>query len=292
MDIETLLAGPLVRPVLYSLAVVASFSALRLLALRLVRGRASVLSDDQRRRMFVARVVSNAGIAVGLAAIWAVQIQDFVLSLTAVLVAVVIATKELILCLSGFVLRTGAGSFGLGDWVEIGGQRGEVVDFSVLSTTLLELETPVNGHGYTGRTLTIPNSVFLTTPVRNENFARNYVVHRFSLTAAPGLDPAAAKSWIETRAAELGLPFADVARRYNALIERKLGVRIPGPGPTVIVSTTDLGNVQFGVVLFCPTARALETEQTLTTEFLVRNARGAFSPAGPAEAERHRRAAG
>jgi hypothetical protein len=283
MDIETLLAGPLVRPVLYSLAVVASFSALRLLALRLVRGRASVLSDDQRRRMFVARVVSNAGIAVGLAAIWAVQIQDFVLSLTAVLVAVVIATKELILCLSGFVLRTGAGSFGLGDWVE---------DFSVLSTTLLELETPVNGHGYTGRTLTIPNSVFLTTPVRNENFARNYVVHRFSLTAAPGLDPAAAKSWIETRAAELGLPFADVARRYNALIERKLGVRIPGPGPTVIVSTTDLGNVQFGVVLFCPTARAVETEQTLTTEFLVRNARGAFSPAGPAEAERHRRAAG
>lgn len=267
-------------PLLWSLSATALLSAAifvaREIALRLIRRGADVLTDTRRRRLFYVRSLCNLIFAVGLVAIWLAQLQNLLLSLTAVIIAVVIATKELILCVSGFVLRTGARLYSVGDWIEVNGIRGEVVEYSLLSTTLLELEPPINGHVYTGRSVVLPNSLFLLHPVRNENFARNYVFHRFMLTVHPGVDTVAAWRWLEGRSAELCQPFADVARRYSALLERKLGVDMPGPEPMVVVSTTDVGNIQFNVVLFCPTGQSLSLEQALTTEFLGHVAEGSF----------------
>ncbi|HET8725897.1 MAG TPA: mechanosensitive ion channel family protein [Alphaproteobacteria bacterium] len=268
MTLDPFIRDPLLRSLAASAVLTALVFLIRAVALRLIRHGDDVLSEQQRRRLFYARSFSNGVLAVGLVAIWLAQLQNLVLSLTAVIVAVVIATKELILCISGFVLRAGARPYSVGDWIEVNGMRGEVVDYSLLSTTLLELEPPPNGHGYTGRSVVIPNSLLLLHPVRNENFARNYVLHRFTLTMPPPVNAVAAKRWIERRSAELCRPFADVARRYNALLERKLGVDMPGPAPMVSVSTTDLGNVQFDLVLFCPTKQASALEQAITTEFL------------------------
>ena len=52
------------------------------------------------------------------------------------------------------------------------------------------------------------------------------------------------------------------------MIERMLGVDMQGPGVIVSVNTTDLGNVQFQVLLSCPTQGAFVLERTITTEFL------------------------
>jgi small-conductance mechanosensitive channel len=278
MTYDAFAAHPMFWPaVATALLAVIAFAG-RELALRIIRRGRHVLSEQQRRRMFYARGAFNMLFAVGLVAIWLAQLQSLLLSLTAVIVAVVIATKELILCISGFVLRAGARLYSVGDWIEVNGIRGEVVEHSVLSTTLLELEPPVNGHVYTGRSVVLPNSLLLLHPVRNENFARNYVLHRFMLTVGPGVDAQAARAWLQQRSAELCRPFAEVARRYNALLERKLGVGMPGPAPVIVVSTTDLGNVQFNIMLFCPTGRSLELEQALTTEFLGRVAGRGFGP--------------
>lgn len=270
MSFESLAAHPLFWPVVATILLAVAAFAGRELATRAIRRGRDVLSEQQRRRIFYVRGAFNLFFAVGLVAIWLAQLQSLVLSLTAVVVAVVIATKELILCVSGFVLRAGARLYSVGDWIEVNGIRGEVVEYSVLSTTLLELEPPVNGHVYTGRSVVLPNSLLLLHPVRNENFARNYVFHRFVLTVGAGVDAQAGRVWLQQRAAELCRPFAAVARRYNALLERKLGVGMPGPAPVIVVSTTDVGNVQFSVLLFCPTGRSLELEQALTTEFLAR----------------------
>lgn len=270
--VEHQLFWPIAATILLTLAVLLG----REIVLRLIRRGEDVLSEQQRRHLFYTRSAFNLFLGVGLVAIWITQLQNLLLSLTAVIVAVVIATKELILCISGFVLRTGARLYSVGDWIEVSGLRGEVVEYSVLSTTLLELEPATNGHVYTGRSLVFPNSLLLLHPVRNENFARNYVFHRFVLTTVPGIDAGATRQWLHRRAATLSRPFADVARRYNALLERKLGVDMPGPEPMVSVATTDLGNVQFSVMLFCPTRQSLPIEQALTTEFLGRVAEGKF----------------
>ena len=57
-------------------------------------------------------------ILLGLAMIWAAQIQTLALSMFAVAAAIVVATKELIMCLSGSILRSVTKQYSIGDYTK------------------------------------------------------------------------------------------------------------------------------------------------------------------------------
>jgi small-conductance mechanosensitive channel len=59
------------------------------------------------------------------------------------------------------------GMFGVGDRIEINGRSGDVIDISILNTTLLEIRNWVDGDQATGRITSIPNGLILTQPVQN-----------------------------------------------------------------------------------------------------------------------------
>jgi small-conductance mechanosensitive channel len=281
MTLESLLSEAALLRILLTLGAVGLVLAAKQLSSRWIRKGADILDEGQRKRLFYSRSALNLLLAILLLIIWMGQLQNLVLSLTAVTVAIVIATKELLMCLSGFLLRTGSHAFAVGDWVEVNGIRGEVTDHNLLSTTLLEIHDPEHGHRYTGRSLIVPNSVFLVHPVKNENFARNYCIHDFSIVTPPELEPAKACEWLLETAREACRPFEEVSRRYNAMIDRKLGVDVPGPEPEVTLRTTDLGHFEFELLIFCPTREAARLERRITLDFLESLAEGAFaSPSG------------
>lgn len=282
--LDTLLSQTLLVPVLATVALFAAVAAVRFLVGRRIRAGATILGDEQRRQLFYLRSGLTAALLVGLLAIWLGQLGNALLSLTAVAVAVVIATKELLMCVSGFLLRTTGRLFSLGDWIECNGLRGEVADHTVLSTRLLEVEWAEHGYAYTGRTVTLPNSLFLTHPVRTATFARRFVLHRFRITLETPQDATAARAWLQARAEELCAPFADEARRQSDVIERELGVEVAGPEPAVALATTDLGKIQLAVELFCPTSQAAELEREITGGFLGAAAAGTFALPGDAAA--------
>ena len=99
---------------------------------------------------------------IGLAIIWAPQLQNFAVSLIAIAVALVLATKELLDCLTGSLLRTASKAYAVGDRIEINGTRGNVVDHNFLTTTLLEIGPGQTSHQYTGRAIVIPNNQLLS----------------------------------------------------------------------------------------------------------------------------------
>ncbi len=75
----------------------------------------------------------------GLILIWGEELRTLALSVVAIAVAFVVATKELILCVTGSLLKTGAGSFNIGDRIQIKDFRGDVIDQTLLATTILEV---------------------------------------------------------------------------------------------------------------------------------------------------------
>ena len=235
---------------------------------RLVKGDDSVLHEEQRR--WISRIKNGALtlLMIGLVFVWLPELNTFALSITAFAVAFVIATKELILCISGALLRTGTQAYRVGDWIDVNGISGEVVDHSLLSTSVAEIDAKHNRYDFTGKTVTLPNSLLLTHHVKNQNFLKTYVFHEFSIFTEPEIDVVDAREFILDRTETYSAGFADVARRYNAMIEKRSGVDVPNPDPRVYVTTNELAKNVFTVIIFCPVKEAVELEQKITRDFL------------------------
>lgn len=247
---------------------VAAVVALRWLLVRRIWNRNTVLDERQRRALSNVKNGSAMGIALGLFLIWLPQLETFALSITAFVVALVIATKELILCVSGSILRASSNAYSVGDWIEVGEIRGEVIDRNLVATTLVELDPSKNTYERTGKTVVVPNSMLLTHAVKNMNFMRRYVFHSFTLTTDFDVDVFEARRVILEKAAIYSAGFAEVARRYNGIIERNSGIDIAGPEPRVRITTSSLGKLEFTVIIFCPAREAWELEQKITEDFI------------------------
>ncbi|MDQ0314559.1 mechanosensitive ion channel family protein [Amorphus orientalis] len=240
----------------------------RKIAVRTIRARSQLAPHNQRRLIATTRNAFLLLLLVGLVLIWAPQLRTFALSLTAVAVALVVATKELILCLSGAVLRATTRAFAVGDWIEIGETRGEVTDHTLLATTLQEFGTGPHAYMPTGRTIVVPNSLLLTATVCNQTALRDYTYHRFAVTLDPMPPLEGAHERVSAIVSRHYEPFADRAARANAAIERKTHSDLPDPAPVVRFLTTDLGKLRVEVTLFCPSQQAERIESEITLDLL------------------------
>ena len=241
-----------------TLAVTLGLLLLRWALVRLIRGRAGYLSDRRRRWISIVR---NGGVLLLIAivgALWLPEARSAALSLAAVALAIVIATKELLLCLAGALLRSISGAFQTSDWIEVDGVSGEVAELDFLSTTLLEIDA--RRFEYTGRTITLPNAVFLTSRVTNHGFRKRFVFHEFTLYVEPGPGTERLRARLQATLSEASADFEDLAARYAALIEKRAGVRMPPTTPRVRLATTDFAKLAYQITLFCPRERALDME--------------------------------
>lgn len=245
---------------------------------RYLRQKEQFISERQWRVLAKVKNLAFLILFIGLFAIWAPSLRTLALSLTAFAVAIIIATKELIMCLSGGVIRLVSNSARVGDWVEIGKIRGQVVNMDLLTITLQEIHSDGRSYEFTGRLVTIPNSVFLNEAVRNETFYGRYVYHKFALIFDLGRDFAAVERVVLDSLRGDMTPHLDVARRYNQSIERKAGLDLQDVEPAVVFETTSDAKVRMNVTAFLPTRNAIRFEQNA-----VRAALGALAKSSAAE---------
>jgi small-conductance mechanosensitive channel len=242
--------------------------AARYALLKYIRRNSIFLSDDQRRWMSVIKNTSLVLIVVGLMLLWWPEIERFILSITAVALALVLATKELILCLIGSVVRTSTRAFTVGDWIEINRIRGEVTDLNLISTVMQEIDIDNNSYQYTGKTINIPNSMFLSNPIRNMNFLKQYVYHRFSIITEQDVNVFEIRPVILDNIEQYSRHFIEIAQRYNAMLESRMGLDLPSEQPEIVITNTDLGHNVFTVTIFCPTHEAVKLEQVIRKDFM------------------------
>lgn len=198
--------------------------------------------------------------------IWADEIQKFAFSIAAFIVAIVLATREFIQCFIGFIYVLSNRPFRIGDWIQVGNYFGEVHSNDWAKLTLLEVN--IDDYQYTGKTLYLPNSQLITSTIKNLNFLKRYTMHHFTIVRDDSVNPFEFIDELTVKANHYCDDFRDVAIRYNQLIENRLDVNIAGPEPHIQVATSDIGNTQVFFTVFCPTDRALEIEQKLTSDFM------------------------
>jgi small-conductance mechanosensitive channel len=209
--------------------------------------------------------IVNFGLLILIFYIWSDEIQKFAFSIAAFTVAIVLATREFILCFIGFVYIMSSRPFRIGDWVQVGNHYGEVSSFDWAKLAILEVNK--YDYQYTGKTLYLPNSQLITTAIKNLNFLKRYAMHHFVITRDGSVNPYEFLDELNRKAKDYCSDFRDVAVRYNNLIENRLEINIAGPDPHIQIVTSDLGDTQVVFTIFCPTDQAMEIEQKLTSDF-------------------------
>lgn len=224
--------------------------------------------DDKDSRLLVnaIRNLINLGLVIILFVLWFEEVQHFAFSIAAFIVAIVLATRDLIQCLIGFIYLSSTAPFRISDWIETGKHTGEVTATDWMKITLLEVSS--DGYGYTGKTVFIPNSQLMTQPIKNLNFMRRYLNHSFSIIKNDAdFNPFILAKPIMEKAELYCEPFNDVAERYNVLIQNRLDINILGPEPEIEFTTTDLGRTKATISIFCPTEQAKKIEQKLMDDY-------------------------
>lgn len=274
--LRTLLQNTAAGDVVATVALLVTLLLVRAAVLQ--RLRATDFPVESRRRWQVGlRNIVIALFVAGCTAIWAEQLRTLAVSLLAVAVAIVVATKELISCLTGAALRSSAGGIKLGDRIEIKGIRGDVIDFGALTTTVIEVGPGPAIHQATGRIVVIPNSLFLTESCANESLVRTYVFHTLVVPVALPVEVGALEQRLLAAAQEATAEFQDAAREVFSKVADQKNIGAPSVEPRVWVSIPDPEYVELSLRFVTPGDARGRIEQRILRRFLD----GGLTPPAP-----------
>ncbi|MFV0449184.1 MAG: mechanosensitive ion channel family protein [Vibrio sp.] len=240
----------------------------RRLVLAHIRGDVAFITEEQRKWMSRTKNGAFTVTVIVLFMLWQSEISQFALSVTAIAVAIVVASKEIILCFTGSIQRASSRSFRIGDWIEVGSISGEVIEHNMMATVIQEIALQKAHYHYTGKTATLPNSMFFIHPVKNLNFMKRYVFHDITIVVPDFVNLFPLVPQIHQRIEAHFAHFMDVARRYNSVIEKHAGVDLPGADPHVEITSTAAGEQVVHIKIFCPTERATYLEQLIRKDFM------------------------
>ena len=252
-------------------------SALMIVAI--IAGRSILLSahfrshpdlsiENKRRSLVVSRNITMLLLLFGLAMIWAAQIQTLALSMFAVAAAIVVATKELIMCLSGSILRSVTKQYSIGDYIEINGLRGRVVDINMLNTLMMQIgPNPLVGQ-LSGKTLSFPNSLLLSHPVRRDNILGDYVIHTVEIPVPIHLDSDEIIGRLKDVLEPLCEPYVPAIKQHLENVQTQKLFITPAAQPRVSRVPHDDKVYNIIVRFASPVAKRLEIQQAVLDEFL------------------------
>jgi small-conductance mechanosensitive channel len=259
--------GAYSRELVFSALLIIGVLLLRVMGVRAVLSYGTVSADVRRRWVAALRNLAIVILLFGLLSIWAEELRTLAVTLLAFAVAAVIATKELILCASGAFVRAAGDAYGIGDRIEIAGLRGEVVDQSMLTTTLLEMG-PKPAHQFTGRKIVLPNSLLLSSAVVNEAYHGAVDLHVISVPLDEREDwERAERLLLEAAQAECGA-FIEEARGHLRRVESRLGVEAPSVEPRVTLHLPEPGKVTLLLRVATPARRKGRVEQAILRRYL------------------------
>ena len=159
----------------YLNAIVKAVSSLVVIALTL--GATRLLRDIVRRRVrdsghahALLMLGRNGLIIIGtivVLAIWLGAGNNFTMAMGILGAGIAFASQEVIGSFAGYVNILSGGLYQIGDRVRLGDVVGDVVDITILRTTVMEIGEWVAADQYTGRIVSVANRVVFSDPVFN-----------------------------------------------------------------------------------------------------------------------------
>lgn len=253
--------------VITSVVLIFSLLLIRSLLTRNIR-KTEWRTEDKRKWFVIIRNWTTTVLIIGLIVIWATELQTFALSVVAITGALIISGKELLLCVHGGLLRSFNNLFKVGDRIEIDNIRGDVIDTNLFITKVLEIGPQNFTHQFTGRSIIVPNSLFLTKELINESFLHEYVLHVFKLSFPRNVDWEFAEECMRSAAEQECANFILKAQNNMDILGRREGLEVPKADPRITYKFGSANELEMIVRVPAPASRKGNIEQQILKRFM------------------------
>ncbi len=241
---------------------------IRTLVVRWLSHNPAYSMESKRRWVVTTRNSVVLAFLIGLVIIWAHELQAFAVSIVALAAALVLATKELILCWSGAAFRVSSKVYTVGDRIQIASHRGVVLDYDAFATKLLEIGPGQSAHLYTGRVTVFPNSLLFTNPLVKENPQQEYGLYTLTVPVKSDEDWQRAERALLEAAKHECAPFMDEAVRQMKLLEQANLLEAPSPEPRITIQLPESGKMHLVLRFPAPDRGRSRIEQAILRRYL------------------------
>ncbi|MDN3504017.1 MAG: mechanosensitive ion channel family protein [Rhabdochlamydiaceae bacterium] len=242
---------------------------IRTLTARYIRTSNKSWTSQQRLRgLGYIRSASIILFLLGLIYLWGEAIQGLAVSVFAIAFALIFSIKETCMSLNGAFLRLQGHTYEIGDRIIVKGIQGDVIDVSMLSTTVMEIGEGGSRHQLTGRKIVFPNSLLLTEHVTNESFLGNYQLLDLKFPLVMNEEWTRARDILMQVAKEECAPYLDHARNRVRLLEKTRSIELPSVEPKVRIHIPSPERIDVHLRVPCPSHLKERLSQVITTRFL------------------------
>ena len=160
--------------IFYSILILLFLSLLRVIILRIVWKNTENINTRYFWRRLVSYVVPVTAIIL-IGTVWMDAFYHLGAFLGLVSAGVAIALKDLLANIAGWLFIMLRKPFGIGDRIQIGENRGDVIDLRLYQFSILEIGNWVDADQSTGRVIHIPNGKVFTEPQANYSQGFKYI---------------------------------------------------------------------------------------------------------------------
>lgn len=224
--------------------------------------------ETQRIWRLTFRNIAVVGFLLATGVIWKEHLQTFMVALGAATVGVLMAFREAFLSLLAFWVRVVKRNYNLGDFIEIDGVRGEVLDITWQHTKLVETGPGKDSLHYSGRVVHIPNNRMLLAPLFVDNYTGNFGAHVFVVPLGKDADILAADTALMAAASKICAPFYDDARQHMKHQRRAHAIDTPSVEPKSRIRFSEDGAPVLVLRIVVPSREKLKLEQLIIREYL------------------------
>jgi small-conductance mechanosensitive channel len=149
------------------------------------------------------------------------------------------ALQEVIVSIAGWIALSFGQFYHVGDRVQVGGIKGDVIDIGMLRTTLMEIGQWVDGDLYNGRIVRVANSFVFKEPVFNYSADFPFIWDEILVPVKYGSDYAIAREIINQAVAKDVGEYTDFANKTWKKMVRKYSVEETSVDPIVTMVAND-----------------------------------------------------
>ena len=246
---------------LLSLVFIAVLWVLRRLAQRVVYRK----TDDVKIRYRWTKSLTYAAALIGILAVgrvWYHGISSIATFLGLLSAGLAIAFKDILVDVAGWLFILWRRPFDVGDRIQIGDHRGDVIDLRIFQFSLLEIGNWVDAEQSTGRVIHVPNGQVFTQTQANYTQGFQYIWNEIPVLVTFESDWEAAKALLMKIAQEHAAPLSDTAAAELRSAAEKYMIFYRNLSPTVYTTVKDCG-VLLTIRYLCNARQRRGTEQTI-----------------------------